>query len=212
MQDPKLRPGFLESWLQDLLDDNKQYGAKAIVPWSALSCLALASFVAWLIPEYGFWDKPEISMVFFTAILTLNGLLLALSWSSFGKIYEIASRPVIAKFLRTNGLLNSYIFHVDFIHYAQVFALGASAVALVACVIDAVPSPLDNFISILLIRRTVLVVSIASAIYALKYALGAVRIMQDLVWYSADPRFAEGPDLIVHEGNGRNRSEDQSIR
>jgi len=42
---------------------------------------------------------------------------------------------------------------------------------------------------------------IASTIYALRYAIGAVRIMQDLVWYSAY-FVGDAPerDMTVHEG------------
>ncbi|WP_424362708.1 hypothetical protein [Methylocystis parvus] len=160
--------------------------------------------MTWVIPEEGFWDKPEISMVFFTAILTLNGLLLALSWSSFGKIYEIAARPQLAKFLRAKKLLQQYIFHVDFIHYTQVFALAMSSVALVACVAKEPPLAVSiDYISLLTIQRAAMVLCVSSSIYALRYALGAVRMMQDLVWHASDPKFAETPELTVHSGGNQ---------
>jgi hypothetical protein len=138
-------------------------------------------------------------------MVTINGLLLALSWGSFAKIYEMAAEPKMANFLRRHDLLSSYVFQVDFIHLAQICALFWSGVALVLCVVDHLPTAISQWISLLTIQRISLALVVASTRYALKYALGAVRIMQDIVWYSAqlsgdDPE----PDLRVHEG-GRER-------
>lgn len=133
------RPTFLELWLDDLRGDLARYGARKLVPWRFFACCAVGVIVALLVPTDHFWEKPEISVVFFTAAVTINGLLLALSWGSFAKIYELASAPEMASFLRRHGLLNSYIFHVDFIHTAQVCALSWSAIALVLCVIEHLP-------------------------------------------------------------------------
>lgn len=204
MSNQRNRPRFLESWIDDIRDDVSRSGARALVPWTAMFCLVVGSLVAWVIPEEGFWDKPEISMVFFTAILTLNGLLLALSWSSFGKIYEIAARPQLAKFLRAKKLLQQYIFYVDFIHYTQVFALAMSAISLVACVAREPPLAFSiEYISMLTIQRTAMFLCVSSSIYALRYALGAVRIMQDLVWHASDPKFADPPELTVHSAGNQ---------
>lgn len=105
-------------------------------------------------------------------------------------------------FLRRHDLLKSYIFQVDYIHLTQVGALSWSGIALVICVIDHLPLAVAGWITLLTLQRIALACTIASTIYALKYALGAVRIMQDLVWYSA--YFVDGPDMTVHEG-GRDK-------
>ena len=83
--DPRKRPSFLEAWLDDLQDDLRRYGPKKLVPWLLLVCVAIGALVTLLVPADPFWNKPEISSVFFTATVTINGLLLALSWGSFAK-------------------------------------------------------------------------------------------------------------------------------
>ncbi len=95
--DPKRRPNFLEAWLEDLQNDLRRYGPITLVPWFAFACIAAGVGVTLLVPKDNFWDKPEISAVFFTATVTINGLLLALSWGSFAKIYELASEPKLGR-------------------------------------------------------------------------------------------------------------------
>jgi hypothetical protein len=107
---PLKRPSFTEAWLDDLRDDLHRYGKRALIPWVALACVGAGVAVSLLVPKEHFWDKPEVSVVFFTAAVTINGLLLALSWGSFAKIYELASEPKMANFLRRHHLLKSYIF------------------------------------------------------------------------------------------------------
>jgi hypothetical protein len=80
MASPTKRPSFLEAWLDDLREDLGRYGKRKLVPWTMLVCCAVGSAVALLVPNEHFWAKPEISVVFFTAAITINGLLLALSW------------------------------------------------------------------------------------------------------------------------------------
>lgn len=197
MADPNIRPSFTEAWLADIQEDVKRYGKRKLVPWTALVCLVLGTAVALLVPPDHFWLKPEISVVFFTATVTVNGLLLALSWGCFAKIYEIAAEPKLANFLRRHGLLNSYIFQVDFIHYAQVAAISWSAASLVLSVIH-LPHIVAQYVSLLTLQKIALGGCVASSIYALVYALGAVRLMQDLVWNSA--HMPAEPSVTVHEG------------
>jgi hypothetical protein len=164
----------------------------------------LGVVVTYVVP-ISFWVSPEESVVFFTAILTINGLLLAPSWGSFAKIYEIASEPRLANFLRRHGLLRSYIFHVDFIHVAQIVALCWSGLALVICVVESLPAWVSHWVDLLTLQRLVFVGTVASTVYALMYALGAVRLMQDLMWCSAQTPSDGGPEreIRVHDG-GKN--------
>jgi hypothetical protein len=197
MADSNARPSFTEAWLADIQEDVKRYGKRKLVPWTALACIVIGAGVAMLVAPDHFWNHPEVSVVFFTATVTVNGLLLALSWGCFAKIYEIASEPRLASFLRRHDLLNSYIFHVDFIHYVQVAAVTWSAIALVLSVVH-LPDFAAEYVSLLTLQRIALAGCVAVSIYALIYALGAVRIMQDLVWNSA--HMPSEPDIKVHEG------------
>ncbi len=202
MAEPGKRSTFIEAWLDDIREDVGRYGVRSIFPWTPLVCVAVGWAVALYVPKANFWGHPEISLVFFTAIITLNSLLLALSWNSFGKIYEIASEPHIAQYLRKNNLLQGYIFQVDYIHYTQVAALALSGAALALCVVEEIPHQITDVVELFTLQRISMASSIAASIYALKSALGAVRIMQDLIWYSPHIQNSS-TDLTVHKGGAR---------
>lgn len=193
------RKGFFEAWIDDTKEDIERYGQRTLVPTVGICALIAGLAISFLLPKDDFYRKPEISLFFITALVTINGFLLALSWSSFGKIYEIASRSKFSAFLRRHNLLNSYMFHVDFIHMSQIGALGFSFASLVTLSMKHIPLGLVQI---------TLAAAISTSIYALKNALGAVKIMQDLVWYSA--LFDEAgeaiqngsPDIVmIHSGS-----------
>lgn len=200
-QHPLRRPSFLEAWLGDLQEDLRRYGKLKLVPWFLILCIVFGLVATLLVSADYFWSKPELSAVFFTATITINGLLLALSWGSFAKIYELASEPKLAAFLRKHDLLRSYIFHVDFIHTTQVAAVAWSGIALVLSVADHLPHAMGGAALLLALQKISLAGVVGSTVYALRYAIGAVRIMQDLVWYSTY-FLSEGAEreMTVHEG------------
>jgi hypothetical protein len=190
------KPRFIDAWLTDLRDDYRRYGWTKLVPIWVFISLAVGALATWKITARSFWDHPEISIAFLGVIATINGLLLALSWGSFAKIYEIASVPKFAAYLRRHGLLNTYSFFVDYIHATQVLAVLCAFATLTACVLSDIP--ID-------VRRILLGFTVASSVYAFKYALGAVRIMQDLVWYAAVfETEGEKHPMQVHEGRRQN--------
>lgn len=196
---PERRPTFIESWIDDIGDDVKSYGAYKLLPWILALCIGFGWCASQLVDHAEFWKRPEVSCVFFTACLTINALLLALSWSSFAKIYEIAGRPEIGRFLKSRGLLSFYIFQVDFIHITQVIAVTFSGLALILSVTPGL-AKYPIYFSIDTIYDAAFTMAIASTIYALRYALGAVKIMQDLVWYSSLLPSNGEPPITVHEG------------
>ncbi len=177
------RPDFVEGWLRDLQDTKEKYGVYRLMPWWVLSFAVIGGGASWCIPEE-FWKHPDRSIPFLVGLLTVDGLFLAFSWNSFGKIYEAACAPQFGAYLRRNGLLTKYFFHVDYVHITQVTAVICAAAALTLSAIDIVP---------IWSKRLALAFTMASLLYALRYALGAVRIMQDIVWYRT----------VFDSGNGR---------
>lgn len=187
------RPSFVDALLTDLRDDYRRYGWRKLVPVWIIVSLAIGSFVAWQAGPKKLWGDDILpALALLGAITTLNGLFLALSWGSFAKIYEIASKPKFAAYLRKNRLLDTYFYLVDYIHAAQIIAVGMAAVGLAIAVVPTVP---------VIAKQVVLALVIATSIYALRYALGAVRLMQDLVWYSSIfENEGETPSVTVHQG------------
>jgi hypothetical protein len=170
------RHRFLKSWLQDISEelDNGWY---RIVPWSLLIFAGIAGAVAFYIPA-DFWAKHrDNTTVFYGAVLTMNGIILALSWGAFGKIYETIGAPGFSTFLQQNAALEKFLFFVSHVHFTQIIALLTSAIALV----------ITQFEDIELIwQRIALGATIALAAYAIKKAAGAVTVMHTLIRYRAE--------------------------
>jgi hypothetical protein len=79
-----------------------------------------------------FWpQRRDNATVVYAAILTMNGIILALSWGAFAKIYETISAPNFSTFLKEHGALDKFLFFVAYVHLAQLLALIASAGGLI---------------------------------------------------------------------------------
>src|ERR1700741_3142347 len=125
----KNESSFVKAWLKDLSEevDDRWY---RIIPIWFVTFFAIGSAVAYSMPDT-FWNpERDTSTVVYTGILTFNGILLALSWSAFAKIYEMIGAGKFSAFLLENGVLNSYLFVVRYVHAAQMLAMVMSIAAL----------------------------------------------------------------------------------
>jgi hypothetical protein len=188
------RPDLVEGWVSEIQETKKKYGAYRLFPWWLTFFCAVGVLISFRISDL-FWTKPDQEIPFFVGILTVDGLLLAFSWSSFVKIYEAACAPNFGVYLRRNGLLVKYFFHIDYIHITQVVSVTCAAPTLVITIIEDIP---------LWGKRIATTLTIATMMYALKCALAAVRIMQDIVWYRAifDGSMSDRTADIVRVRNG----------
>lgn len=170
------RSPFLKSLLEAWQHNYESGGWPALFPVWVLSSLGLGGWLAWSLPAT-FWDgsKPEIPIAVMAGVLTFNGLTLALSWSSFGKIFEIIGAGEFSAFLRRNKLLSSYLVTVDWVHGAQVAAISATGLALFAPVLNLLPWAM----------KLIFGMSVAMSIYAVRQGIKASAIMQDLIWQKA---------------------------
>lgn len=147
----------------------------AIVPvWLAVGML-IGAVPSYFMPGSFFTEAQwQVSAGLYGAILTVNGLILAISWNAFSRIHDsIISSSGFSSWLRKEKLLNTYLFYIDYVQVTQLIALFASAAALFSILID-LPSELWD--------RAILAVSLGLSIYAVKYAVNAVTVMHDLVW------------------------------
>jgi hypothetical protein len=167
------RPKFLPSFFSAMAEraENKTIWRMLLAP---IIAAAISAGVSYYMPA-AFWldDNSGVAATVYTGILTLNGLILALSWSAFSRIYESISAPKFCSFLRRNNLLNKYVVTISFIHGLQLLSIVASASGLIALLVE---------IPYLIVDRILFGVMGFASIYAIQQAASAVAIMNDLLW------------------------------
>jgi hypothetical protein len=173
------RPKFLASYFEAMKERASKTGWRALVPvWLGVG-IGAGFAASWCLPDK-LWTDPQnwqVIVGMYAAMVTINGLLLALSWGAFARIHELlVSSAEFAVFLRRAKLFNGYLFYVDWVQAAQLLALIASAGAMFSSIIAVIP---------VLGHKLILTASIGVSIYAIRYAVNAVTMMHDLVWQRA---------------------------
>jgi hypothetical protein len=162
----------------DLLQrESERSGFWAIVPIKLAVCVGIGCAVGYFVPS-DFWSdgRWDISTAVYGGLLTFSGLILALGWSAFSRIYETLFRGDFGAYLYEKNLLNDYLVHISFMHVAQVLSVVFCGVGLVSVLFDSVWSWLD---------RSIMAAVVAAIVYGLKQSLDAVTMMNDLAWNAA---------------------------
>ncbi len=197
MTDSLERPKYLTSFFAAMSERSDNGSLWRMFIWPVL-CGGAGGCVAYFVPA-SFWSdsKWDVAATVYTGVLTLNGLILALSWSAFSRIYESISAPKFCSFLRRHGLLNKYIVTVSSIHGLQLVSILFSGAGLVVLLLD---------VPYLIVDRVILAFVIAFSVYAIQQASAAVGIMNDLLWQKSifDESSESGPDPRVVPMNGKN--------
>ena len=177
MTEEKLeRPKFLPSFLSALSKKAEEKTLWKFFIWPVVS-FSIGGCVAYFMPAYLWsYDLLEVSVTVYAGLLTVNGLILALSWGAFSRIFQSISAPKFSSFLRRNDLLNNYIVTVSYVHGLQITAVLFSAVCLIFVLFQIEGGLYDRILFGLMI---------SFSIYAIQQASNAVNIMYDLVWQKA---------------------------
>lgn len=103
---PTLLKGLLDSWQLTLAHGR----ARELVPVWIIASAGLGAVAAWFLPAK-FWNGEELDAVVgaLGGLLTFNGIVLALCWSAFGKVYEIIGAGAFSAHLRKHNLLSHYL-------------------------------------------------------------------------------------------------------
>lgn len=167
------RPTFLKSLLDSWQLSISLGRERDLIPFWILAAFALGWAVVYFIPS-SFWAAKERSNVvsILSATMTFNGIILALCWSAFGKVYEIIGASGFAAHLRKHNLLNHYLVFVGYCHIAQVVAISMTAFALFALWL-----PFASWFVKLIFGGAV-----AATAYALRQGVATSTLMQDLIW------------------------------
>src|SRR5438309_452645 len=113
---PTLLKGLLESWQLSV----SQQRSRDLIPVWIFGSLVVGGLIAYRLPDELWGDKGrELGVVLMGAVLTFNGIVMALSWSAFAKIYEIIGAGAFCAHLRKHKLLNHYLTFVGWCQGAQ---------------------------------------------------------------------------------------------
>ena len=167
------RPKFLTSFFTAMAEraESKTLWRVFVAPVVLGSVGAAAAYympvVLWT-EEY--W---AIASTVYVGVLTLNGLILALSWNAFSRIYESISAGKFCSFLRRNNLLSKYVVTISSINACQIFAVVVSGSGLIVLLIN---------IPYIIVDQILFGVIVFASLYSIYQASCAVGIMNDLLW------------------------------
>jgi hypothetical protein len=171
------RPSFLKSLLDSWQLSLAQNQAANLIPYWIAGSSGFAAAIVLNLPD-AFWTDTNrgtvVSIV--SGLLTFNGIVLALCWSAFGKVYEIIGASAFCAHLRKHNLLSHYLVFVTYCHAVQVVAISCTAAALFVIWL-----PLPMWVSKLLLAA-----SIAATAYAVRQGVATSTVMQDLIWAKSE--------------------------
>lgn len=190
----KKRPTLAVSIATSLQAGAENRGLRAYIPfWMVASAVAGYAVAFYLPAEFWSDDKWDVSTAVFAGFLAFNGLLLALGWFAFAKIYETLTGTELGAMLTRHGMLGVHLAFIDVSHFVLVFSSIASVLCLVTVLL---PVPLWA-------DRIAIGTSISLTVYGLCRAISATRMMNDLVWEQAHLAPQLGPRLAAVENAKR---------
>lgn len=193
MREMKRRPSLAVSMAASLQSEAEQRGFFAYIPVVLLMCLSAGAGLAYLVPA-DFWtnDRWDISTAVYAGLLAFNGILMALGWFSFAKIYEILTNGPIGRMIVKHGLLGMHLAFIDITHFVLV---GSSIMAVVGLISVLVDAPLW-------IDRSILAASLGLTGYALARGVSAASMVSELIWEQAQLN-KEPPNLAAVSNGAR---------
>jgi hypothetical protein len=168
------RPDMVLIFFDELKSDWQNGGLRRLLPWVMILC-GCAGFAGGYYVDGDLFSKAQWQSLtaLYAGVLTFNAITLALTWSAIGKMYDTLSDPEFSRFLRVSGVLNHYSFYIWVLHLIQILAAMAALAALVFVVL-----PVTEIYS-----RIIFGSVIGTTLYAMRWAAGAVHIIQDLSWH-----------------------------
>jgi len=177
------KPSFPKVFAQGLALAAERRGYHAYLPSRLLLCFGSGALVAWQLPsELWSVEKRTDLIAIFSALLAFNGLLLAIGWGAFSRIYELIGAGPFAAFLKRNDILK---YHILFIEIAQVTLVFAS-----------VSSGFGVFSAWLSFElwfdKLIMTATIGLTGYAIIKAIEATQAMNEILWEAADFQNQDG--------------------
>jgi hypothetical protein len=173
------RPSFAATYAKALVVAARKRGWWAYVPTRLLISLGLGAAAAYFVPggAQGFWADSNwgTSATVIGGVLAFNGILLAVGWSAFAKIYDVIGSPDFSAFLKRHDMLDTHIMFVDAVHFSLAAAALISFAALIGLLL-----PLPE-----LADRGLFALMVGSCVNSIAEAFSATAMMNDLIWDKA---------------------------
>jgi hypothetical protein len=204
MEPEYARPKFLASYFDAMKERAHAKGWRGIIPVWLIIGFGAGAASSVCLPDALWTDTANWQVIvgLYATDVTINGLLLALSWGAFARIHELlVSSSEFAIFLRRAKLFNGYLFYIDWVQGAQLLALLVAGAAMFSSLVPSIP---------VIAHKMILATSIAFSIYAIRYAVNAVTMMHNLVWQRAV--FEEQEQLHAGKVVGMSRGESDGAR
>lgn len=177
------KPNFPQTFAEGLAIAAENRGYVAYIPLKLIGCFGIAAAIVWNLPSE-LWAKAARSdlSAIYGGLLAFNGLLLAIGWSAFSRLYELIGSGPFSAFLNRNGILK---YHILFIELSQI-ALVASSLGSGFGLFSAWLPFLEWF------DRLILGGAIALTCYAIAKALESTQAMNEILWEASDFEMNEG--------------------
>lgn len=184
-----------------LRSDAEHRGFWAYVPYLVLVSAGAGFALAYFTPAEFWTDEHwDVSTAVYAGLLAFNGLLMALGWFAFSKMYEILTGDRLGLVLSKHDLLGVHLAFIEISHLALVAASLSTAVGLVSVLL---PWPVTA-------DRILFGTTIGATIYALIRAVSSVNVVNHLVWEQSNLPHAStsvtpigGRDQRVNPGGPR---------
>lgn len=178
------KPSFPQTFADGLSVAAKNRGWRAYVPWKIAICVGVATTIAVTLPStlWGAKARPELISIY-SGVLAFSGLVLAIGWGAFSRIYELIGSGPFSKFLRRNGILKYHILFVEMAQFSLVLSCLTSGIGLFSTWLPFT----------LAADRAILGAAIATTGYAVLKAIESTQAMNEILWEAAE--FEEGSSV-----------------
>ena len=173
MSDVPSMPSLSVTYIKALSAAVQNRGWLAYIPFSFLSAAGAALCSFFLVPK-SFWGATAIgnSIMIYAGILTFSGILLAVGWSSFAKVYEILGRGNLSRMLKNQNLLDVHFMYVSIANFMLTVFVVICAIGLLSLTVTK-PVLLDQII---------LASICGSGILAITATFNISKFLQQLIW------------------------------
>lgn len=183
---PSLVELFIKLYWEDLADGNY----KDMFPWCFLLCIGLGFLVGNAVGIPLWRDKSNLVAIF-SALVTAQGILLALSLNSMQQVYLSISSGDFSKKLREHNVLDGYIYLIRFHQIVNVISLLSLVIALLFVylygnlnkVMDSIFQNVGGFDEVVC---SIVSLSLGFFFYSLKQTSDSFKMASDLSYLKAE--------------------------